>query len=227
MKNDFPLRVSKNELDKKVLDIEFLLISVVQGVALAALAANASELISKMQIEYFLYVISGFLLILTFWSQAIIHTISFIDWPLDLTHNFFYFLLSFIEVLAFSHMTDPIIWFAFFLVFFIATGILYMADLAIIKRHEKKFSESKEQKKLYEHILKMQLFELRIFLPLGLLYNMGVFITLYFNQQLFIQRHFHVLFSAVQVFFQIIFLIDSIKSFKKRSALLSDCISAS
>lgn len=94
--------MTKERLDQFVLDIEFLLISVVQGVALGALAAGAIEPLATMDYQYFPYIVAGFLLILTFWSQAIVHSLSFINWPLDLGHNFLYFLASLVEVLAFS-----------------------------------------------------------------------------------------------------------------------------
>src|ERR1700754_633124 len=105
--------MNRERLDQFVLDIEFLLISAVQGVALGALAGAASEPISSLNFQYWPYILSGFLLILTFWSQAIIHSLSFIKWPLDLWHNFLYFLMGLIEFLAFNHLQDPLRWFVF------------------------------------------------------------------------------------------------------------------
>lgn len=69
----------KNRLDQFVLDIEFLLISVVQGVVLATLAASAVGPITKLQFEFWLYIISAFLVIIIFWSNAIVHALSFIS----------------------------------------------------------------------------------------------------------------------------------------------------
>src|SRR5689334_11403789 len=110
---------SNEKLDGLVLDIEFLLISVVQGVALTALALSAVPIISTGDWQYFPYVFSGFLFILIFWSQAIIHAMSFIDWPLQITHSFLYFLASFTEVILFNQLTNPLKWFLFTIIFFI------------------------------------------------------------------------------------------------------------
>lgn len=110
----------KERLDQFALDIEFLLISVIQGVALAALATDAADPINHLQFVYWLYIASGFLLILNFWSQAIIHAVSFIDWPLDLGHSFLYFLASFVEVMAFTHLTEPKQWFGFMAAFLLS-----------------------------------------------------------------------------------------------------------
>ncbi len=59
--------MNQEKLDQFTLDIEFLLISVVQGVALGALATGASIPLSNMDLQYWPYILSGFLLILTFW----------------------------------------------------------------------------------------------------------------------------------------------------------------
>jgi len=104
----------KKRLDEFVVDIEFLLISVVQGVALAALAAAAAPIVANLQLEYWPYIVSALLFILIFWSQAIMHVLGFIKWPLDMIHNFLYFVASLIEVMAFSVMNKPLVWFSLF-----------------------------------------------------------------------------------------------------------------
>ena len=48
------MKSSLSNLDQTVVDIEFLLISVIQGVALATLATNAVSPISNLQIEYWM-----------------------------------------------------------------------------------------------------------------------------------------------------------------------------
>jgi hypothetical protein len=70
--------MNRERLDQFALDIEFLLISVVQGVALGSLAASAAGTLMSLRFEFFVYIISAFLLILIFWSGAILHALSFI-----------------------------------------------------------------------------------------------------------------------------------------------------
>ena len=105
----------------------------VQGVALGALGTAASQPLSNLDFQYWPYILSGFLLILTFWSQAIIHSLSFIKWPLDIRHNFLYFLAGLVEFLAFEHLQDPLRWFIFQLLFVIVASVLYYIDLKLIK----------------------------------------------------------------------------------------------
>jgi len=138
---------SWTRLDQVALDIEFLLISVVQGVALATLAGASVKPLSMMEWQYLPYVATAFLLVLIFWSGAIIHALSFIDWPLDLPHSFLYFLASFIEVLAFTQLENPIMWFVFILLFQIVAGLLYLYDLRLIRKHKKRFEPRTEAEK--------------------------------------------------------------------------------
>ncbi len=209
------------KLNQTSIDIEFLLISVVQGLALAALAQAAVPIIENLQFEYFGYVISGFLFILIFWSGAIVHAVSFIDWPLDLFHNFLYFLAAFFEVIAFSQMTNPSKWFGFILVFFCVVAVLYIVDLHLIKNHKSIMEKSEAGKKLYTHILSAELFEMRILLPLGSIFTIMAFIFIMIVPSIFIVHQWHIVLICLQICFNIFFLIHSIHTFKKRAFLLS------
>lgn len=208
--------IRKAKLDQFTLDIEFLLISVIQGVALAALASSAAGPIGNLQLEYWLYIFSSFLLILNFWSQAIIHAISFIDWPLDLPHNFLYFLASFIEVMAFSYMTDPLKWFGFIAVFFIVGSVLYIVDLRLMKHRKNNFTDSTHKTKLYEHIIKREQFELQFFIPLAILFHIISFALIFYFPRMFLENKFHLILISMQTVFGIYFLLDSVKNFKLR-----------
>ncbi len=209
------------KLDSFALNIEFLLISVVQGVALATLATASSLLVADLKFETFAYIISSFVLILSFWSQAIIHALSFIDWPLDLQHSFLYFLASFIEVMAFSHLDSPLKWFGFMGIFFIVTVILYFVDLRMIKERKNKF-KTKNQEKLYDHILKQQMYELKSFLPAAIIFcGFSIFAIAYWPD-IFIRQHAHLILITIQTLFGIYVLMTSIGSYKKRAKLLTD-----
>lgn len=213
---------NKEKLDGIVLDIEFLLISVVQGAALVTLADNSSNIMAKMQFEFWLYVLSGLLIILIFWSQSIIHALSFIDWPMDLSHSFLYFLMSLIEVMAFHQLTDPLKWFAFMIALFVVAGSLYVLDLNLINKHREHFSLTKPRKLLFEHIFKRQTLELKSFIPMGIGFNLLAFLAILFSPQIFLDSGYHVIFIALQVIFGFYILINSINSFKQRTKLISE-----
>lgn len=212
--------MNKVKLDQFTLDIEFLLISVVQGVALAALGSEASKLIATSQWQYIPYIIAGFLFILIFWSGAIIHALSFIDWPLDLLHNFFYFLASLIEVIAFGFMDDPLMWFGLICFFFLTAELLYIVDYRLIKERKELF-ESKAQVKLYTDLISEQRFELSLIVPAGIAFNTICFLLIYMNPTFFITNNNHIYLILLQILFSCGFLYIVMKSFKKRAKLIS------
>lgn len=215
--------MNKEKLDQFVLDIEFLLISVVQGVALGALASAASEPLSSMQFQYWPYIVSGFLLILTFWSQAIIHSLSFIKWPLDLSHNFLYFLAGLVEFLAFEHITDPLKWFIFQFVFVAVASLLYLVDLRLIKQHRTDF-KSDSEKGLYKHILEEQQTEMKTLIPTGFIFNGSAVYLIWAYPGFFLAEGYHVIIVGLQVLFNLVIIAVSLKSFKKRSRLISESV---
>lgn len=215
--------MDKAKLDQFTLDIEFLLISAVQGVALGALAGAANEPLANLDFQYWPYILSGFLLILTFWSQAIIHSLSFIKWPLDLTHNFLYFLAGLVEFLAFNHLQDPLRWFIFQLLFVIVASILYFVDYKLIKEAKPEF-KSEPEKALYKHILGEQTTEMKSLIPSGLIFNTLAVFLIWQYPEAFITQGYHVFIVGIQVLLTVYIITVSIKSFKVRSILISACI---
>lgn len=212
--------MERSRLDQFVVDIEFLLISVIQGVALGALAANAASPVGNLDWQHLGYVVGSFILILNFWSQAIIHTVSFIDWPIDLTHNFLYILVSFIEVMAFSHMTDPMRWFAFLAVFFLVAAILYLWDLQLIGARKKKFEKNPQLTLLHKQIIQREKLELFLFLPLAILFCVFSAFVIYRFPEVFIAKGYHIVLIIIQCLFAGGFLLASLRHFKERMMLI-------
>ena len=203
-------------LNQLALDIEFLLISVIQGVALATLAAASLGPIDELQFEYWPYMVSGFLFVLIFWSGAINHALSFIKWPLDMGHSFLYFLASFVEVLVISNLTSPIRWFGLMLVFQIVAAILYWYDLGLIKKHI--FEKSKQR--LRAHVLEHHMKELKVFIPLSLVFDLVAVAAIYFNPELFINQKYHLIFISLQGVLGLLLLVGSVRSFEKRAEMI-------
>lgn len=216
--------MNKDKLNQFTLDIEFLLISVVQAAALGALAGAASEPLSNLDFQYWPYILSGFLLILTFWSQAIVHALSFIRWPLDLAHNFLYFLLGLVEFLAFAHLGDPLRWFIFQLIFFIVASVLYFVDLRLIKIGQAHFDKTRAEVALYKHILNEQVREIKTLLPMGLIFNTTAVYLIWKFPETFLAAHNHVYIVGIQVLLTIYILSVSLTSFKVRSRLISESV---
>src|SRR5438552_9675690 len=81
-----PPMFTRRSLDQVVLDVEFVLISVVQGVALTTLAVMAAPMLHAPSVVTLAFLGTGFLFVLSFWAVAIIHALSFVIWPMDLGH---------------------------------------------------------------------------------------------------------------------------------------------
>ena len=211
----------REQLDDFVINIEFLLISVVQGVALAALATSATPIVADLKVEYWLYIVSAFVFILIFWSQAIMHVLGFIRWPIDMVHNFLYFLASLVEVMAFSEMEKPLLWFSLIFVFVFITGILYYYDFLLIKKCKEDFSKTTAGKALYENLYKEQLFDMRVYVPAGLVFTSGCAFLTYRFPELFLTKHYHVVLVGIQVLFGLTIVFTSLKTFTKRLDLIA------
>ncbi len=211
-------------LNQTVVDIEFLLISVVQGFALSALASSAVTIVANFQWQYLLYVISAFLLILIFWSQAIMHVLGFIRWPLDMTHNFLYFLAGLVEVMAFSQMNNPVMWFGLITLFVVVSALLYLYDLRMIKDCKNDMQKSPSGRALYKDLYDEQVYDLKYFVPSGLLFNLAALYLVVSYRHLFLTNKYHVILIALQTVFSIIILTRTLNSFKRRAVLIEKTI---
>lgn len=103
---------AKRALDAAVVNIELTLISIIQGLALGVLAAASVEPLVQLQWQAWPYVLTGLLVVLIFWSRALVHTLSFIGWPLEFGHTFVYFGATLLEAVALSQVAHPERWFA-------------------------------------------------------------------------------------------------------------------
>jgi hypothetical protein len=215
MKQNLPFHLTLSQLDNNTVQIEFTLISIVQGLALAVLAQAAIDPISHLDYLVWPYIAAAFILILLFWTQAMIHALSFIRWPIDFTHTFLYFLVMFIEVLAFSHITDPTMWYIFNFVFFLIAGILYLVDLRLIvwKKHNYR---TQEQKMLFADMIQDQTVSLRLYVPLGMSYTAIAIGLIYFWNDIFLVQNYHVFFALGQTVIGALVLVRCLQNFRGR-----------
>src|SRR5881396_1682279 len=100
----------------------------------AARKLASAPLLRAHRIETYAFMLSGLAFVLSFWSVSLIHAISFVRWPADLVHYFFYFGLAFCECLTFMAMDRPRDWFGFMLVSFLVTWALYIYDYRLVLR---------------------------------------------------------------------------------------------
>src|SRR5260370_36743630 len=96
----------RERLDNLVINIELTLTSIIQGVALYFLGDTSAHLLIHLSLDQLVYVLNALLLIFLFWSRSIGHTLTVIRWPLDFSHNFFYFSAAMVESVAFTYIAD-------------------------------------------------------------------------------------------------------------------------
>jgi hypothetical protein len=160
----FELRYrAERHLSSLVISIEFTLISVMAGVVLAPLAANALELLRNLRIEYWPYIIFGLLYILFMWSGVISHSFTFVGWPFELGHNLFYIIWALVLAMQQAEMKDPIGWFGINIVQYLVAGVIGIYDLRILQRRAEKVSGA--AKLLFELALARQRRLVRLFWP--------------------------------------------------------------
>jgi hypothetical protein len=138
----------RSQLDSLIINIELTLTSIIQGVALSFLCENATAAMSHGRIQDLPYVVNGLLLILLFWSRSIGHTLTLIRWPLDFTHNFFYFGAAFLEAITFGQIGNPIAWFGMLACFSLVVWLLFILDQRLIYRRAKATNDPRVERLL-------------------------------------------------------------------------------
>ena len=131
------------QLDSLIINIELTLTSIIQGVALSFLCENATAALSHGRIQDLPYIANGLLLILLFWSRSIGHTLTLIRWPIDFTHNFFYFGAALLEAVTFGQIGNSVAWFGTLTCFSVVVWLLFILDQRLISRRMKDVSDKR------------------------------------------------------------------------------------
>src|ERR1044072_6530326 len=143
---------ARRELDQIVLDVEFVLLSVIQGVALTTLGIEGVPVLRAQDPVALVFLASGLLFLLAFWAGALIHAVSFVRWPIDLPHYFFYFAVGLLEIVTFAQMQHPRAWFAASVAFYVLGAALYAYDLSMIAAWCAGVERDGDARRLYAHI---------------------------------------------------------------------------
>lgn len=207
-------RDTQNELDNIVLNIELTLISIIQGVALYFLAENAKKILLQEQWVYFPYVATGLVIILTFWSRSIIHTLTVIRWPLKFGHNFLYITATFVETVSFNQLDNPLHWFFLQGVFAILLWLLFMSDLTIIRRRLED-SKGPATSELCGLLQKDQWRNIRFLFPINIFFNFACYALIKRDPQVFLADQGHVCLAIFQLLSAAIYLTYGIYFYQK------------
>lgn len=208
-------REVKGQLDGLVVGVELTLISIIQGLALGVLANSAATPMVELKFETWLYIILGLQAILIFWSRSLIHTLSFIGWPLEFGHNFIYFGSTLIEAALLTQVTNPLNWFALSAVYFGCAWFLYWYDLRVVRRHEYDFQLPGERK-LYADIIADQTVNVRLWMPLAVGYHLFVWWAITAWPDVLIEQRWHLAFASMSVLIGFYYLWEGVHILRRR-----------
>jgi hypothetical protein len=216
MTDTTPLRsAAKTQLDATVVNIELTLISIIQGLALAVLAGVAVQPLVTLQWEAWPYIVAGLLVVLIFWSRALIHTLSFIGWPLEFGHTFIYFGATLIEAVALSQVADPGRWFALNALYAAAVWALYAWDLRVVRRHAADFA-THDERLLYDDIVRDQQLNIRVLMPAAVAFQALSWWLVHGWPQTFVASRWHLLLIGFTLLFSVNYLHGGVRLLRRR-----------
>ncbi len=114
--------------------IEFTLISVMVGVVIFPLMDYATPLLRELQIEFWLYILCGALIVIGAWTEVIVHTLSIVGWPLDMARNALYIAAAIIVAIQMHFLGDPRGWFAMSVPAGLIVVIILVYDLTLVEQ---------------------------------------------------------------------------------------------
>jgi hypothetical protein len=208
------------DLDTVVLHIELTLISIIQGVALTFLVEHSYEVLADVRFLFWPYVASGLLTVLIFWSRALVHTLTVIRWPLELTHNFMYIACSLLEAVAFTQLANPFRWYTFNALFSCMVLILFVVDLRMIRRCMKE-SGGPTSSRLYGMVQREQLLSIRFFMPATLLFNLFASVAVRFWPGPLVHQGGHALIGLLQMAGALVYLMYGVRFFSRVLPLIA------
>ena len=211
---------AKVELDKAVVGIELTLISIIQGLALAVLASAAVQPMLRLRWETWPYIFTGLLVILIFWSRSLIHTLSFIGWPLEFGHTFGYFGATLIEAAALTQVADPQAWFALNTCYAIAVWGLYAWDLRVVQRrvHDDASDEGMldDERLLHADIVRDQRANIAVLMPLAIAFQGLSWWLVHRYPDTMLQGRWHLLLIGLTILFSLHYLGGGVRLLRKR-----------
>ena len=208
-------QAAKTQLDHTVVGIELTLISIIQGLALGVLAANSVQPLVEWQWQAWPYIATGLVAILIFWSRSLVHTLSFIGWPLEFGHTFLYFGATLIEAVALSQVAHPERWFALNALYAVAVWGLYAYDLKVVRRHAGDFRTRGEQALLAD-IIRDQQANIRVLMPATVALQGGAWWLVHAYPAPMLERHWHLAPIGLSLLLSLQYLYDGVRILRRR-----------
>jgi hypothetical protein len=208
-------REAQSRLDTTVVGIELTLISIIQGLALAVLASSAVQPMVRLQWETWPYIATGLLVILIFWSRSLIHTLSFIGWPLEFGHTFGYFGATLIEAAALTQVADPQAWFALNACYALAVWGLYAWDLRVVRRQRRTFDTDTERA-LHEDVIADQRRNIVFLMPMAVAFQGLSWWLVHRWPDAMLHGRWHLLLIGLTIVFSLYYLHGGVRLLRRR-----------
>ncbi len=210
------------KLDEIALNIELVLISIIEAVALTFLAENTLDILHTPGMwPHLPYILAGLIILLVFWSQAILHAVSFIRWPLRMEHMLTYFVAAFIQVIAYGMMQNLVLWFLTWCVFSAFVFVIYVVDLRIIRSMRMHFPADYIGEIESRHVM-----EMKYLVPIAFVFNVTSFAAVYSSPHLFDAPWAYASLGILQSLISLGALYDCVRNFRARAAMLPSLFSS-
>lgn len=211
----------RSELDSMIVEIELTLVSIIQGVALTVLIESARNVIAIQQAAFWPYVLAGLLIILIFWSRAVLHIITVIRWPLEFGHNFLYIACALVEAILLAQLAKPVSWFAFGAAFIAIGCVLFLYDVRLI-RARMRDSAGEASNRLYALVMRDQWRNIALLLPGVFLLNVACAWSIHRWPEIFLARNGHVWLAVAQVLSFVGYLMYVARFYSRLAPLIAD-----
>ena len=203
------------QLHDTVVGIELTLISIIQGLALGVLAASAVQPLIALQWQVWPYVVTGLLTVLIFWSRSLVHTLSFIGWPLEFGHTFIYFAATLIEAVALSEVSNPEHWFALNALYAAVVWGLYAYDLHLVRQRIDDF-DSAPERALLADIIHDQRVNIGFMMPAAVLFQAFAWWLVHEFPETMLVHRWHLLLIGLTLLFSLNYLYGGIRILRRR-----------
>jgi hypothetical protein len=203
------------QLDNTVVGIELTLISIIQGLALGVLAASSVQPLIAFQWQIWPYIAAGLLTILIFWSRSLVHTLSFIGWPLEFGHTFIYFGATLIEAVALSQVSDPERWFALNALYAATVWGLYAYDLRLVRQRADDFATPAERTLLAD-IIADQRINIARMMPAAVAFQAFAWWLVHAFPRAMLAQRWHLLLIALTLLFSLNYLYGGARLLDRR-----------
>ena len=194
---------------------------IIEGVALTKLAENSVPVLNGIDaLQRIPFVLAGLAILLVFWSQAILHAVSFIRWPLKMEHMFLYFIAAFVQVIAYTDVERITPWFFWWSVFSAVAILIYFVDLRIIREAAPRFIAQDGGEAFIAEVERRHRREMTILVPIALAFNIICYVITFLYPGLFAIPLAAAALGTLQMLISFGALYDCMRNFKTRSEAL-------